>query len=145
MRAMYWNLRGIANTNTQLALRDLCATNKPDILFVSEPMVDPKTISGRYWKLCALKFIAVNEKGELGLSKIWVCVKPDLQAIVFSSSTQQITMEILADNKVCRITGVYSSTGHIRRRKLWRDILEKRGGRQTHLFLGHSLVISTVY
>ena len=37
MKCIYWNLRGIANSPTKMALKNLIIANKPDLIFIAEP------------------------------------------------------------------------------------------------------------
>ncbi|KAG4974908.1 hypothetical protein JHK82_031796 [Glycine max] len=37
MKILFWNIRGLANPKTKIVLKNLCLSNKPDFLFVSEP------------------------------------------------------------------------------------------------------------
>jgi hypothetical protein len=40
MILLYWNIRGLGNQDTQLALLNLIATHKLDFLFLAEPMIN---------------------------------------------------------------------------------------------------------
>lgn len=62
MKVLFRNARGIANTGTQLALCNICGKHKPNVLFISEHMVDVYTILTRFWKLCGLKIFATNDR-----------------------------------------------------------------------------------
>lgn len=37
MKILYWNLRGLANQPTRLALKNLIQNNEPDIILIAEP------------------------------------------------------------------------------------------------------------
>jgi len=40
MNILYWNVRGIGNSDTRLALKKLFMSHKPILIFVTEPMVN---------------------------------------------------------------------------------------------------------
>jgi exonuclease III len=50
MKILYWNVRGLANSPTRLALKNLLIAHKPDIVVISEPWMDfdlfPKGLFG---------------------------------------------------------------------------------------------------
>lgn len=62
---MYWNLCGIANTSTQLALRNMCAKEKPNLLSIAKPMINASSIHAKFWRLCSLKLALANDGGTL--------------------------------------------------------------------------------
>jgi len=37
MKFIYWNIRGLANFPSRLALKNLIVNNRPDFVFVSKP------------------------------------------------------------------------------------------------------------
>ena len=37
MKCLFWNIRGITNSPSKLALKNLIIANKPDFIFVAEP------------------------------------------------------------------------------------------------------------
>lgn len=113
MEVMYWNIRGVANINSQLAHRNFCAENKPDVLFVSEPIAEINCLPVRFWRLCGLKFFVASENEGSSSPKLWVCCKEGLQIQMVASTNQHLTVEITSDAKVCRVSGIYASTGHI--------------------------------
>jgi len=49
MNLLYWNIRGIDNSNTQIALKNLYMSHKPMLLFIAEPMVNFAQIPAWYW------------------------------------------------------------------------------------------------
>lgn len=115
-------MRGIANTGTQLALRNFCAKQKLDLLFILEPMVEVSTLPVRFWRLCGLNFMIANDMGN-SIPNLWLCCEEGIYIKVISCIVQQITVEATFNLKMCRIIWVYVSTRYVRRRRLYVDIL----------------------
>jgi len=44
MNIIFWNIRGIGNNDSRIALSDMCRLNKPSLLFIAEPMVSHDSI-----------------------------------------------------------------------------------------------------
>lgn len=71
-----------------------------------------------------MKLVAKNDNGDSCLSNIWVSCKLYLQVEIVSSTSKQITVEVKVENKTCIITKVYVGIEHVRKRKLWRNLLD---------------------
>lgn len=82
----------------------------PTTFFILEHMSHIYCMPLRILKLCGLKFITINDKGDSFHSMIWVCFRLDLHLAMMSSTAQQIIVEVNVDNKLCRLTRVYAST-----------------------------------
>lgn len=76
-----------------------------------------------FWRLCGLQFLVTNDNGDASVPSLWVYSKEGMQINVLFSTTQHITLEVTIDAKVCCVSGVYASIGHVRRRKHWSDLL----------------------
>lgn len=83
--------------------------------------MDVSAISARFWRLCGLKFLAMNDRPSAA-PNLWICCKEGMDLNIISRSAQQTTLEASFNDKICRITGVYASTRYVIRRRLWRDI-----------------------
>jgi ABC-type nitrate/sulfonate/bicarbonate transport system ATPase subunit len=62
MKCMYWNLRGLANSPTRLALKRLILLHKPDIILISEPWINMDDLPRRWLHSLHLKAFAVNTR-----------------------------------------------------------------------------------
>lgn len=40
MNILYWNIRGIGNSETRTALNNFYLTHKPILIFIAEPKID---------------------------------------------------------------------------------------------------------
>jgi hypothetical protein len=95
MKCLYWNVRGLANSPTKLALKNLITINKPDFSFISEPWMNLSRISQSWWNRLGLKVFAVNSRNNL---------LPNMWCAIFG------------------FTAVYASTYYLSRRSLWTNI-----------------------
>jgi hypothetical protein len=74
MKGLYWNIRGIANKASKLALRRLISTNKPDFIIISEPWMSFGAFPTNWLQRLDLKLFCVNERDNL-LPNIWCICK----------------------------------------------------------------------
>lgn len=65
IKILFWNVRGMANPNTQSELANLCFTYSPDYLCTFEPMVSLSSIHSTFWNSIRMKFVCSNDRGEL--------------------------------------------------------------------------------
>ncbi|AES76702.1 hypothetical protein MTR_6g084460 [Medicago truncatula] len=82
MNVLYWNIRGIDNFATKIALRNLFLSHKPVIIFIVEPMIlnmFPRGIG------IILELFTTEFMGTLG---------KDISSTVLSVSDQCITLQI---------------------------------------------------
>lgn len=70
MKAMFWNLRGMGNSKTQLLLANYCRIHKPDWVAIAEPMVEFSSILDYFWISLNLKLVAINTHDPL--PNLWV-------------------------------------------------------------------------
>jgi hypothetical protein len=70
MKCFYWNVRGLANSPTKLALKNLILVNKPDFCFIAEPWITADRFSASWLNRVGMKFFAVNIRGNL-LPNLW--------------------------------------------------------------------------
>lgn len=64
MKVMYWNIIGIANMDSHLALMFFCLTEKPDIIFIFKPKFDVQKLPFRFENHCGMKFLEANSRGD---------------------------------------------------------------------------------
>jgi hypothetical protein len=60
MKCFYWNVRGLANSPTKLALKNLILVNKPDLFFIAEPGITSDRFSASWLYRVGMKFFDVN-------------------------------------------------------------------------------------
>ncbi|XP_019427155.1 PREDICTED: uncharacterized protein LOC109335475 [Lupinus angustifolius] len=122
MKVIYWNSRGMRNPKTRFVFKKLCSINKPDVVFISEPMVSLNKINPLFWSALKLKPFIENDKGSL-LPNIWGACRDGINPQVISNTSQQISISLLHDNHLAFICAVYAHTNYMMRRALWSEIL----------------------
>lgn len=123
MKVFYWNIRGICNTHSQNAFHNFCVSHEPDMVFIPEPMVASNSLPFNYWSSCNLKFVCGNDIGA-SLSNPWLLCSTDLDVQVIRNTEQQISLEVIFENRISRISGVYASTYCVQGRMLWTDLIQ---------------------
>ena len=126
MNFLYWNIRGIDNSDTRIALKNLYMSHEPMLLFIAEPMVNFAQIPAWSWPTIGVTKYCVNNRGSL-LPNIWALCGNDLLAIFFFVSDQCITLEISCYQSTVYIVVVYANNYYLRRRQLWADLTHLQG------------------
>jgi hypothetical protein len=62
MKIFFWNIRGVGNASSQIALHSLCHLHKPDIIFLAEPMVLFEQVSGLFWRSLNVSKFCINTR-----------------------------------------------------------------------------------
>lgn len=63
-KSFFWNIRGVAISDSQLALRDFCVNNKPNIILIAETKFNVEIMPIGYLQRYGLKFVVANDKGD---------------------------------------------------------------------------------
>jgi hypothetical protein len=77
MNILFWNVRGIGNSETRIALKNFCLSHKPSLIFVAEPMVNFAQIPAWYWPTIGVSKYCINNRGPL-LPNLWALWGNDL-------------------------------------------------------------------
>jgi hypothetical protein len=113
MKCIFWNVRGLANSPSKLALKRLILINKPSFVFVAEPWMNVDSFP-RSWLRCVnLKVFAINSRQHL-LPNLWCLCSTNLFPKVVDIDDQQISFSIAEDGKTFGLSAVYASTNHIK-------------------------------
>ncbi|XP_019418408.1 PREDICTED: uncharacterized protein LOC109329190 [Lupinus angustifolius] len=113
--------KGLGNQKTQLVLKNLCSSHKPDLVFLAEPMIDKTSIPQWFWTSLNLKLFFENDRGPL-IPSIWGLCKMHLAPLIISNSFQQVSMVISIDGKDLFIAVIYGGTTQLLRRILWEEL-----------------------
>ncbi|XP_019450653.1 PREDICTED: uncharacterized protein LOC109352923 [Lupinus angustifolius] len=71
--------KGFGNLGTKLLLKEICSTHKPDVVFISEPMIQVNKIKPLFWSNLSMKFFIANDKAPL--PSIWGICKKEVHQI----------------------------------------------------------------
>ena len=117
MKFFYWYIRGITNNISRETLLNFVRKESPDIVCISEPMINPDSLPSNFLKSLKMNLFCFNARD--GISKIWILSSMDcLKLSVISNSEQEITIDFY-DNSTYKVTFVYASVYYQRRRILW--------------------------
>lgn len=131
MKILYWNIRGVANPDSQMELHSICVKYKPDFVCISEPMTLFSKIPMVSWSPLHLKLVETNSKDPA--PNLWLLCSEYLQTpTVIWNGQQQITISTYFDNKYCFLTFIYASTSYLRRHFLWQELQTMRTSFSNH-------------
>ena len=112
MKCFYWNLRGF---------KKLLVKFKPELCFISEPMMSINNLSPRWLYNLGLKVCAVNNRGSF-LPNLWCLYSSQLSPTIINIDNKQISIQVDLEGKSFGVTAVYASNCYIKRRQLWPTI-----------------------
>jgi len=121
MKIIYWNIRGIANSPSRLALRRLIIQNKPDFVFLAEPWMSYNAFPANWLYRLNLKIFALNTR-PYNLPSLWCICSTSLNPTIILSDDQQVTFKISINNIDLYLTAVYASVNNLRRKLLWQTL-----------------------
>lgn len=109
MKSIFWNVRGISNSPTRLALKNLCVMHKPDLGFIAEPWMEENKLHASFWKFLNMRVFAVNQRGSLQ-SNLWCVYSESLNPVVIVSSDQHVYFSIDIIAQLVCLSTAYAST-----------------------------------
>jgi len=121
MKILFWNIRGISNFDSRLALKDFCTSHNPLLIFISQLIVSFSTVPSCFWKSIHVTKFFVNNRDPLTLN-LWALCGADGEFVVRFTSSQCVVLESVCNNSKVYIVGVYASTYYLKRRQLWADL-----------------------
>jgi len=121
MKTLFWNIRGVANSPSKLALKRLIIVNKPDFVFIAEPWMTYDRFPSRWLNRLGLKLFSVNNRDNLN-PNLWCICSIHLNPTILSISDQYVAFSITENNKTFCMAAIYASTCYIKRRALWNDL-----------------------
>jgi len=121
MKALYWKIRGIANSPSKLALKRLILLHKPDFLFIAEPWMNFDNFPAIWLNRLGLKLFSCNVKENL-LPNLWCFCSATLNHVVINKDDQQISFSFDLDNHTFFMPVVYASANNNKRKELWQNL-----------------------
>jgi hypothetical protein len=121
MKLLYWNLRGIANTPTRLALQRLLLLHKPDLLFIAEPWMDFGDFPPSWFRRLGFKLFSFNDRGNLK-PNLWCLCTFDLNPSIIDRDDQQVTFSLPVNSKLLFFSAIYASIRNLKRKDLWNKL-----------------------
>jgi len=117
MNIIFWNIRGIGNNESRIALSELCRLIRPSFTFIVEPMVTRDSIPNWFWTSINVTQFCVNKR-ELLHPNLWPVWGPHVSFTVIFASSQCPVLEHVCKGTRIFIAGVYASMSYFLRRQL---------------------------
>jgi len=121
MKCLFWNIRGLANLPTRLALKNLILTHKPHILLIAEPWVLFEQFPRNWFHRLNFKLFTTNTRTYL-IPNLWCHCLSHLNPNIMSVDDQQMTFSLSNNSNRFYIYAIYASTNYIHRRQLWQSL-----------------------
>jgi len=118
MKVLYWNIRGIANSPSRLALQNLILSHKPDIIFVSEPWISYHNFPHSWFHRLGFKIFSFNSRENLP-PNLWCICASNLNPTFLDHDDQQVSFKLNLNNVDFYFSAIYASTSNIKRKLLW--------------------------
>jgi exonuclease III len=117
MKILYWNIRGVANSPSRLALKRLVSNNNPDFVFIAEPWMNFSDLPRGWLARMGLKMFCLNDRGQRQ-SNLWCLCKDNVNPNIISVNDQQVSFSYSDNNKSFYLAAIYASTDYAKRRDL---------------------------
>lgn len=114
MNCLYWNIRGIANSPSRLALKNHITSQRPHFIFIAEPWILFEQFPRNWFQRLHYKIFATNTKHNL-IPNLWCLCVDSLNPNLLASDDQQVTFSISENNIHIYISAVYASTNYVHR------------------------------
>jgi hypothetical protein len=121
MKHIYWNIRGIANSPSKLALKRFLKVYKPDFCYISEPCMDFDNFPTNWFARLNLKMFAVNKRINM-LPNLWCFCSSQLDPTILHIDDQKVSFTVKDSGVDVGFSVVYASTDYIKRRQLWHSL-----------------------
>jgi len=122
MNILYWNIRGIANTPSRVALKKLLKSSKLGFLFIAEPWISFDRFPQNWLFRLGYKLFACNTRPN-NIPNLWCICSSNIDPVIVSSTDQQVSLTFNFNSITFGISAVYASTCYIHRRTLWSDLI----------------------
>ena len=123
---LFWNAIGLANSGTRLVLMHICATHKPDLIFLTKCYT-----SFHHFPACFFFFWIFASPPQLSvigevLFQTFCCLCTS--SLAFSTNTiatfdQHVSLVVSINNQVTHIAIVYGSISYILKRRLGENLV----------------------
>lgn len=121
MKMLYWNIRGIVNAPSRLALKRLIFKHKPDFVFVAEPWLDYSNFPITWFHRLGFKIISCNRRENL-LPNLWCFCTFNYKPNVVDKDEQQVTFSFVQEENTYYMSAIYASTSYQKRKELWQKL-----------------------
>lgn len=121
MKLLYWNIRGIVNSPSRLALKRLITKNKSDFVFIDEPWMNYDDFPSTWLNRLGLKVFSFNHR-EDNLPNLWCICSILFELVIINKDDQQVSFKIKVGNNDFFISAIYASNSFLKRKQLWNTL-----------------------
>jgi len=121
MKSLFWNLRGLANSPTRMALKRFMLVHKPEFCFISEPWMHIDNFPRGWFDRNGYKLFSMNDRNDL-LPNLWCICTKNWNPVIVSISDQMVAFTFNHNGIVGGMIVVYASTCYLKRRELWNTL-----------------------
>jgi len=126
MKMVYWNIRGIGNPESRITHKNLFDTQKPNIIFIAEPMIPFENVPHLFQRnINIIKFCLNNCLPRI--PNLWGLWGNDLDATVIFVSDQCIALEITFQGKKVFVAAICAHNLYMGHRRLWATLTNLQG------------------
>lgn len=143
MICLYWNIRGITNKESRIALKKMIRKNSPDFIFIVEPWMNIDSFLKSRISRCELKLFASNVR-IYQFPNLWCFCKINLDLVIIDIDEQQVSFKINQHGIDFGFSAVYASTNYARRKSLWAKLNDVNHSKITWSFIDDFNVIVSV-
>jgi len=121
MKSLFWNVRGLANAPSRLALKRFLNVHKPDFCFISEPWMNFESLPRGWFSNLGYKLFALNIRDNLQ-PNLWCLCTFNINPTPILITDQLVSFTFDYNNTKCGMAAVYASTCYLKRRQLWSSL-----------------------
>ena len=93
MKCLYWNIKGIANSPSRLALKNLLLAYKPNLIFIIKPWILFEQFPRNWFHKLHYKLSAINSRQNL-IPSLWCFCIESLNPNILALDEQHVTFSI---------------------------------------------------
>ena len=90
MKIFYWNIRGLANKLSRDTLFDFCKQYNPDIVCVSEPMMNPLDFPKNFFRSLHMSLEVFNSRDRVSIIWLFILSRILNYLVVFNSDRKSL-------------------------------------------------------
>lgn len=118
MKLLYWNIRGIANSPSRLALKRLLLQHKPELLFIAEPWMRYEAFPATWLYRLGFKVFSFNIRTN-NTPNLWCICSLNLSPTIIHVDNQQVSFSLPINQQNFYFSAIYASNSNITRKQLW--------------------------
>lgn len=90
---MYWNVSGVGNSDTKVALKNLYVSHKHVFIFLVEPMISFSLVPSWYWHVIGASKSCLNDRGHISDQCIAIEVHQNFSRIFMRTGVVYLSLD----------------------------------------------------